>query len=38
MSLGMLKVIYHPLYSMKNIVTIKSMLPQDRAQVFPYMG
>ena len=33
-----LKVIYHPLYSMKNFVTNKSKLPQDGAQVFPYMG
>ena len=34
----MLKVIYHPLYSMNKIVTNKSKLPQDGAQVFPYMG
>ena len=33
-----LKVIYHPLYSMNNFVTNKSKLPQDGAQVFPYMG
>ena len=32
-----LNVIYHPLYSMNNFVTNKSMLPQDGAQVFPYM-
>ena len=31
-----LKVIYHPLYSMNNFVTNKSNLPQDGAQVFPY--
>ena len=35
---GELKVIYHPLYSMNNFVTNKSKLPQDGAQVFPYMG
>ena len=34
----MLKVIYHPLYSMNNFVINKSKLPQDGAQVFPYMG
>ena len=34
----MLKVIYHPLYSMNNFVTNKSKFPQDGAQVFPYMG
>ena len=34
----MLKVTYHPLYSMNKSVTNKSMLPQDGAQVFPYMG
>ena len=34
----MLKVIYHPLYSMNNFVKNKSKLPQDGAQVFPYMG
>ena len=28
----------HPLYSMNNFVTNKSKLPQDGAQVFPYMG
>ena len=33
-----LKVIYQPLYSMNNFVTNKSKLPQDGAQVFPYMG
>ena len=33
-----LKVIYHPLHSMNNFVTNKSKLPQDGAQVFPYMG
>ena len=33
-----LKVIYHPLYIMNNFVTNKSKLPQDGAQVFPYMG
>ena len=33
-----LKVIYHPLYSMNKFVTNKSKLPQDEAQVFPYMG
>ena len=33
--LMMLKVIYHPLYSMNNFVTNKSKLPQDGAQVFP---
>ena len=32
-----LKVIYHPLYSMNKFVTNKSKLPQDGAQVFPYM-
>ena len=31
-----LKVIYHPLYSMKKFVRNKSKLPQDGAQVFPY--
>ena len=35
---GNLKVIYHPIYSMNNFVTNKSKLPQDGAQVFPYMG
>ena len=34
----MLKVIYHPLYSMNKFVSDKSKLPQDGAQVFPYMG
>ena len=33
-----LKVIYHPLYSMNKFVTNKSKLPQDGAQVSPYMG
>ena len=33
-----LKVIYHPLYSMNKFVTNKLKLPQDGAQVFPYMG
>ena len=33
-----LKVIYHTLYSRNNFVTNKSKLPQNRAQVFPYMG
>ena len=33
-----LKVIYHPLYSMNKFVTNKSKLPQDGTQVFPYMG
>ena len=33
-----LKVIYQTLYSMNNFVTNKSKLPQDGAQVFPYMG
>ena len=33
-----LKVIYHPLYTMNNFVTNKSKLPQYGAQVFPYMG
>ena len=33
-----LKVIYHPLYSMNNFVKNKSKLPQDGAQMFPYMG
>ena len=32
------KVIFHPLYSKINFVTNKSKLPQDGAQVFPYMG
>ena len=32
-----LKVIYHPIYSMNNFVTNKSKLPQV-PQVFPYMG
>ena len=33
-----LKVIYHLLYSLNKFVTNKSKLPQDGAQVFPYMG
>ena len=33
-----LKVIYHRLYSMNKFVTNISKLPQDGAQVFPYMG
>ena len=33
-----LKVTYHPLYSMNKFVTNKSKLPQDGAQVFPFMG
>ena len=36
--LNILKVIYHPIYSMNKFVTIKSKVPQDGAQVFPYMG
>ena len=32
------KVIYHPLYSMNKLVINKSKLPQDGAQVFPYVG
>ena len=36
--LDLLKVIYHPLHSMNYFVTNKSKLPQDGAQVFPYMG
>ena len=35
---NVLKVIHHPLYSMNKFVTNKSKLPQDGAQVFPYMG
>ena len=35
---NVLKVIYQPLYSMNNFVPDKSKLPQDGAQVFPYMG
>ena len=34
----LLNVIYHPLYSMNTFVTNKSKLPQDGAQVVPYMG
>ena len=34
----LLKVIYQHLYSMNNFVTNKSKLPQDGAQVSPYMG
>ena len=33
-----LKVIYHTLYSMNKFVTNELKLPQDGAQVFPYMG
>ena len=33
-----LKVIYQPLYSMNKFVTNKSKLPQNEAQVFPYMA
>ena len=33
----LLKVTYHPLYSLNKFVTNKSKLPPDRAQVFPYM-
>ena len=33
-----LKVTYHPLYSMNKFVTNKSKLPQNGAQVYPYMG
>ena len=36
--LTILKVIYHPLYSVNKFMTNKSMLPQDGTQVFPYMG
>ena len=32
-----LKVTYHPLYSMNKFVTNKSKLPQDGAQVCPYV-
>ena len=32
-----LNVIYHLLHSMNTFVTNKSKLPQDGAQVFPYM-
>ena len=35
---AVLKVIYHPLYSMNKFVTNKSKVTQDGAQVFPYMG
>ena len=35
---ALLKVIHHPLYSIIKFVTNKSKLPQDGAQVFPYMG
>ena len=34
---AILKVIYHPLYSMNKFVTNKSKLPQDGAQVFLYI-
>ena len=37
-NIKLLKVINHPLYSMNKFVTNKSKLPQDGAQVFPYMG
>ena len=37
-NLALLKVIYHHLYSMNKFGTNKSKLPQDGAQVFPYMG
>ena len=33
-----LKVTYHPLYCMNKFVTNKSKLPQDGAQLSPYMG
>ena len=33
-----LKVTYHPVYGMNNFVTNTSKLPQDGAQLFPYMG
>ena len=33
-----LTVIYQSLYSMNNCVANKSKLPQDGAQVFPYIG
>ena len=36
--LSQLKVTYHPLHSMNKFVTNKSKLPQDGAQLFPYMG
>ena len=38
LELYVLKVTYHPLNSMNNFVTNKSKLPQDGAQVFPYLG
>ena len=34
----LLKVTYHPIYSMNNCVTNKAKLPLDGAQLFPYMG
>ena len=34
----LLKVTYHPLYSINKFVTNKSKLPQNGARVFPYMG
>ena len=34
----LLKVNYHPLCSMNKFVRNKAKLPQDGAQVFPYMG
>ena len=33
-----LKVIYHPLYSMNNFVTNKSKLPQDGAQIWGWLA
>ena len=33
-----LKVAYHPLYSLNKFASNKSKLPQDGAQVFPYLG
>ena len=33
-----LKETYHPLYSINKFVTNKSKLPQDGAQVFPYIS
>ena len=37
-AIHILKVTYHTLYSMNKFVTNKSKLPQDWAQLFPYMG
>ena len=34
---SVLNVIYHPVYSMNNFVTSKSMLPEDGAQLIPYI-